>query len=84
LHRAVTAVYLAFLARFPDSHIARKHGLPAARRVSNRARLFHGRFEAGQSIDPEEFAQWDRELKAAGVNPGTSADLTVACAMIAG
>ena len=84
LHRAVTAVYLAFLARFPDSHIARKHGLPAARRVSNRARLFHGRFEAGQSIDPEEFARWDRELKAAGVNPGTSADLTVACAMIAG
>ncbi|MHA7685207.1 triphosphoribosyl-dephospho-CoA synthase [Cupriavidus sp. PET2-C1] len=84
LHRAVTAVHLAFLARFPDSHIARKHGLPAARRVSARARLFHWRFEAGQSIGPDELAHWDRELKAGGLNPGTSADLTVASAMIAG
>ncbi|MDF3838209.1 triphosphoribosyl-dephospho-CoA synthase [Cupriavidus basilensis] len=84
LQRAVTAVYLAFLARFPDSHIARKHGLPAARRVSDRARLFHGRLEAGQPIDAGALAQWDRELKAAGLNPGTSADLTVASAMIAG
>ncbi|MCP3023938.1 triphosphoribosyl-dephospho-CoA synthase [Cupriavidus basilensis] len=84
LHRAVVAVHLAFLARFPDSHIARKHGLAVARRVSDRARLFHGRIEAGQSIDAEAFVQWDRELKATGLNPGTSADLTVASAMIAG
>jgi len=83
LQRAVTAVYLAFLARFPDSHIARKHGLPAATRVSWHARLLHRRLEAGQPLAPQELAQWDQRLKAGGLNPGTSADLTVASAMIA-
>ena len=31
------AVYLAFLAAFPDSHIRRKHGLAAAREIQNEA-----------------------------------------------
>lgn len=84
LQRAVTAVYLAFLARFPDSHIARKHGLAAARNVSYKARLLHRRLEAGQVIPREELARWDRLLKTDGLNPGTTADLTVASAMIAG
>ena len=30
------------------------------------------------------FAAWDESLKAQGINPGTSADLTVATLMIAG
>src|SRR5690606_5488832 len=37
LRPAVTSLYLAFLARFPDSHVARKHGLEVAREVSRRA-----------------------------------------------
>ena len=30
------------------------------------------------------FANWDLELKANGLNPGTSADLTVAALFVAG
>jgi len=30
------------------------------------------------------FAAWDLELKAAGLNPGTSADFTVAALFVAG
>jgi triphosphoribosyl-dephospho-CoA synthase len=33
--------------------------------------------------DPE-FAAWDVSLKAAGVNPGTSADFTVAALLLSG
>jgi triphosphoribosyl-dephospho-CoA synthase len=34
--------------------------------------------------DEPSFAAWDESLKAQGINPGTSADLTVATLMIAG
>jgi hypothetical protein len=33
--------------------------------------------------DCEAFIAWDAELKTNGINPGTSADLTVATAMLA-
>lgn len=74
------AVYLAFLSRFADSHIARKHGNETAFAVSREA----GELEImlGSSIDPGQampmLEEFDRDLKARFVNPGTSADLTVA------
>ena len=76
----VVGVYLAFLAGFPDSHIARKHGLDAAARVQGEARDALER--SMNAAHPEdmlpELLTFDRRLKAAGLNPGTSADLTVA------
>jgi len=78
---ATTAAYLAFLATRPDSHIARKYGFERARAVCAMARPHSERLD--QSDDPEFLAAdllaFDRDLKAAGINPGTSADLTVAC-----
>jgi triphosphoribosyl-dephospho-CoA synthase len=76
---ASLAVYLAFLSAFPDSHVARKHGPAAAAEL---------RLEAARiAADSEGLAnrlpgllQWDARLKAAGINPGTSADMTVATA----
>jgi len=77
---ATTSAYMAFLARLPDSHVARKYGLERARAVCAMARPYAERLE--ETDDPErltaELLVFDRELKAAGINPGTSADLTVA------
>ncbi|HET6756161.1 MAG TPA: triphosphoribosyl-dephospho-CoA synthase [Burkholderiales bacterium] len=78
------AVYLAFLARFPDSLIARKYGAPAAREVSVRAGELEARLN--RETQPENLVpallEWDGELKNAGLNPGTSADLTAATLLI--
>ncbi|ALL70086.1 Triphosphoribosyl-dephospho-CoA synthetase (plasmid) [Paraburkholderia caribensis MBA4] len=74
LLRAVLGTWLGFLSHWPDSHIARKHGIALARRVSDEARARHGQAER----DPVELAAWDNALKRDGINPGTSADLTVA------
>jgi triphosphoribosyl-dephospho-CoA synthase len=81
LSRAVQQLYLGFLASRPDSHIVRKHGPVAAQLVSEQARLWQSR----PLLDPDpSFAAWDEQLKQAGLNPGTSADLTVASLMVAG
>ncbi|HUZ90580.1 MAG TPA: triphosphoribosyl-dephospho-CoA synthase [Methylocella sp.] len=76
----VVSAYLAFLASFPDSHIARKHGLAAAGRVQAEARDARERFENAANFEEalHDLLTFDRILKASGLNPGTSADFTVA------
>jgi triphosphoribosyl-dephospho-CoA synthase len=75
-----TYVYLGFLAHIPDTLIERKFGGGAASRVRDEARPI----EAGlsQCAAPEDMTApltaFDRSLKERGLNPGTSADLTVA------
>ena len=68
------------LSAFPDSHIVRKHGLGTAEDICRAALPFHGRMQSGE--DPTallaDLLAFDTSLKARGVNPGTSADLTVA------
>ncbi len=74
------AAYLAFLAAFPDSHIQRKHGEAVAEAVRREAALWPVRLAAApdpRALLPALLA-WDATLKAADLNPGTSADLTVA------
>jgi triphosphoribosyl-dephospho-CoA synthase len=77
---AVTGVYLCYLSMFSDSHIARKLGPAHAEALRLRAVGLYERFastETPASLERELIA-FDAELKAAGINPGTSADLTVA------
>ncbi len=73
------AAYLAFLAAFPDSHIRRKHGEAVAEAVRREAAPWPARLAASEprALLPALLA-WDAALKAADLNPGTSADLTVA------
>ncbi len=77
---AVTRVYLGFLAHVPDTLIERKFGERIAARVREEARPI----ESGliQSTAPEAMTAplmaFDGALKERGLNPGTSADLTVA------
>jgi len=76
----VTALYLKLLAEFPDTHIVRKFDLAIAEQV---------RLEAQQHLDnilqlsnpkfyQKELLEFDLSLKSRGLNPGTTADMTVA------
>jgi triphosphoribosyl-dephospho-CoA synthase len=77
---AAVHVFLVFLSHFVDSHIARKHGEEVAESVSSQARALSRAL--GRSRDPEQqmpaLAAFDAQLKSRSINPGTSADLTVA------
>jgi triphosphoribosyl-dephospho-CoA synthase len=83
---AAVAVYLELLARVPDTLIARKFGLPAAQQVSREAAPLATALR--QSQKPEQMSgqmlEFDSRLKQAGLNPGTSADLTVASLLALG
>jgi triphosphoribosyl-dephospho-CoA synthase len=81
---AAVGCYLRFLAGFQDSHILRKSGSEVAEGVRRRAAKVLGRFEMNNN--PADAAamlmEFDRELKEAQINPGTSADLTAASLLI--
>jgi triphosphoribosyl-dephospho-CoA synthase len=82
--RALQATYLEFLAALPDSHIVRKHGDAVAQCVIAEALPWRTRARRGDDLDADPaFARWDADLKARGLNPGTSADLCVAVALAA-
>ncbi|CAO4164622.1 triphosphoribosyl-dephospho-CoA synthase [Methylorubrum populi] len=72
-----TAVHLAYLTGVPDSHIARKHGPEQAEAVRAQAQDRLARLDLAEA-PVEALLAYDRELKEAGLNPGTSADFTVA------
>ncbi|MDQ6438251.1 triphosphoribosyl-dephospho-CoA synthase [Mesorhizobium sp. LHD-90] len=76
--------YMAFLTRFPDSHVARKHGDETAREVREEAVAFQASLDAtaGEQARIKQLAAFDADLKKRGINPGTSADLTVACLLV--
>lgn len=77
---ATTSAYLGFLAAFPDSHVQRNHGSARAREICGLAKrldaelLGHAQPERMQ----DALLKFDGVLKARQLNPGTSADLTVA------
>lgn len=77
---ATTGVYLHFLAEFPDTHIVRKYGETVAIEVRDRAVRLNERFHGldNPKLCQRELLDFDAELKSRGLNPGTSADLTVA------
>jgi triphosphoribosyl-dephospho-CoA synthase len=78
-------VFLTFLSRWPDSHIVRKHGLTVAQSVTGEARRRHEAMRRDVFADElGSLGAWDSELKVRGINPGTSADLTVATLFVAG
>lgn len=82
--RAMQCAFLEFAAGLPDSHIVRKHGAALAQSVMGEAAPWRARARRGEAFarDPA-FAAWDEDLKARGLNPGTSADLCVATALVA-
>jgi triphosphoribosyl-dephospho-CoA synthase len=77
---ATTAVYLYWLAHYADSHVARKFGLPVADALQKEAREHYVAFlmQDNPKLYLPQLRAFDRALKNQGLNPGTSADLTVA------
>lgn len=77
---ATTLVYLSFMAQFPDSHLVRKYGLAIAEQVQQDAKQHLVVLQ--KLVNPKLYLRtlmiWDADLKQRGLNPGTSADLTVA------
>ena len=77
--------HFTFLASDVDSHIVRKHGAALAHSVTENARrMLDAWRDSGQPPVSHALAAWDEQLKSAGLNPGTSADLAVASALVAG
>jgi triphosphoribosyl-dephospho-CoA synthase len=72
--------YLGLLAALPDSHVARKHGSATAEWLRARAQRVESRFKAceNRASAMSLLSDFDKELKKSGINPGTTADLTVA------
>jgi len=77
--RATLDVYMSLLAAFPDSHVARKYGLATAETLRREAERVASRLATATRESAFEIAlDLDRSLKKRRLNPGTSADLTVA------
>ena len=82
---ATTAVYLSQLTRVPDSLISRKYSVLKAQEISDMIAPLAAEVLASQ--DPIAFESRllsiDGHLKSVGINPGTTADLTVATLFVA-
>ena len=78
---ATCALYLSFLAYQPDSHIVRKYGIKVATEVMVEAQALEIEFSLSSNpkLVQKKLRAWDASLKSRNLNPGTSADLTVAC-----
>ena len=78
-------LFLGLLARFTDSHIARRCGVPAAVAVKRRAADLWDAEDGGRVLNPGKLAALDRHLRGGTPrrNPGTTADLTCAALFVA-
>jgi len=77
---AAVSVYTRLLSRFPDSHIERKYGSQFNELVSSRmtkADRALSKINRPELLTALLYAI-DQEFKASGINPGTTADMTVA------
>lgn len=81
---ATTALYLSFLAKDLDSHVVRKYGETLAKQLMQESLEMEAMFWAAENpkLVQKQLLAWDASLKSRNINPGTSADLTVACLMV--
>jgi len=82
---AAVAVYVGLLSIFPDSHIERKFGCQHTQWVAQAMVTLNtelARAECPEQLMPLLY-RIDEDFKSRGVNPGTTADLTVATVLTA-
>lgn len=77
-------LYLKFLTAFPDSHVLRKHGAIVAAKLREEAIAVQAQLDKipAETARIDMLLDFDRSLKVREINPGTSADLTVACLLV--
>lgn len=77
---SAVAVYADLLSRFPDSHIERKYGNQFSGNVAEKMVMLSSAL--AETVNPQTLIpllySLDQEFKAQGINPGTTADMTVA------
>ncbi len=73
-------IFLGFLSRFPDTHIARQFGRATAEDIRSEANSLYAELCKLNSTQLmyDRLMDYDANWKSREVNPGTSADLTVA------
>lgn len=81
---SATALYLGFLSHYPDTHVVRKYGVDFAENLRQDAIAFEQMHLAAENpkLVQKKLLDWDASLKQRGINPGTSADLTVATILV--
>jgi triphosphoribosyl-dephospho-CoA synthase len=81
---AALAVFVGLLRRHPDSHVVRKFGRRFTEMVQDRMASLEKALS--HSGNPERLLRQLQEVndlfKSAGINPGATADLTVACLLV--
>lgn len=81
---AATGCYMNLLSALSDSHVQRKFGTEVADNVKRQAQAVMNRFMS--CTEPEsmrnELLDFDQKLKSRGINPGTTADLTVTSVLV--
>lgn len=82
---AVTGVFLTLLAAYPDSLVIRKFGKDKAEQLRRVAEPLYCEFSGSQKPGElrDTLLAMDKRLKSEGLNPGTTADLTVATVLVA-
>ena len=82
---AATAVFLTQWAREPDTLIIRKQGLLKAQQISDMIAPLTEQVLASNNpqLVEGELLALDKELKSESINPGTTADITVATLFVA-
>ncbi len=77
---ASVSCYLEFMVKYPDSHIIRKFDLSTAKLIQERTQPVESALKECDNpvVALDVLRRYDAQLKREGVNPGTSADMTVA------
>lgn len=77
---AAVAVYADLLSHYPDSHIERKYGNQYTEMLASRMSQLNSELSATENPDlmMPLLHSIDQELKSQRINPGTTADMTVA------
>lgn len=78
---ATTALHLGFMANQLDTHVIRKYGEALAATLKAEAQEIETCYwlTDNPKLIQKKLLEWDASLKIRKINPGTSADLTVAC-----
>lgn len=77
---AAASVYADMLSHYPDSHIERKYGNQYSEMVATKMAQLSEELSKTDNLEQIKplFFCLDKELKLYGINPGTTADMTVA------
>lgn len=81
---ATLVVYTEMLARYPDSHIERKYGKQYSEWIAEQMVMLSRAIKAAQKLEDvlPMLYRVDEMFKAKKINPGTTADITVATVLV--